>query len=125
MSTPLVIITTHRLPAGRRNEFDTLTRTYLDYVDANEPRVRVHWAYVDADQSQVSLVQVHPDADSADEHMRLAHELIGQGLALVDTVGVEVYGEPGPMLRQALVANASAGVSVTVRASSLGGVVRP
>jgi hypothetical protein len=70
------------------------------------------------------LLQVHPDADAADHHMQVSHELIGRGLSMLDTVNVEVYGEPGPVLSRALEANAASGVSVTVKAGSLGGMVR-
>jgi hypothetical protein len=72
----------------------------------------------------VAVVQVHPDAAAVDHHMQVAGELIGQALALVDTVGVEVYGEPGPVLRQALDHNTSAGVPVTVEPAALGGFTR-
>jgi hypothetical protein len=80
--------------------------------------------YVDDVGAEVSLLQVHPDADSADHHMQVTQELIGRGLSMVDTVGVEVYGAPGPVLRRALDANASSGVPVTIKAGSLGGMVR-
>jgi hypothetical protein len=120
----LVIITTHQIPLSRRCEFEALAREYLEHVDANEPRTQVHWAYVDDAKAEVSLLQVHPDAESADHHMVVSGELIGRGLSIVDTVGVEVYGEPGPVLRGALDANASSGVPVTMRTGSVVGVVR-
>jgi hypothetical protein len=123
MSAPFVIITTHRIPP-RGDEFEALTYEYLEHVRANEPRTQVHWAYVDDGRAEVALVQVHPDAHSADHHMLVSGELIGRGLSMVDTVGVEVYGEPGPVLGRALDANAASGVPVTIRAGSLGGLVR-
>jgi hypothetical protein len=115
MTAPFVMITTHRVPSDRLDEFEALTRTYLDRVEAGEPRAQVHSAYVDASRAEVALLQVHPDAAAADQHMQVAHDLIGQGLALADTLGVEVYGEPGPVLRQALDHNRAAGVPVTVK----------
>jgi hypothetical protein len=124
MTTPFVMITTHRIHPGHLDEFEAMTRSYLDLVEAEEPRAQMHSVYVDPERSEVSLVQVHPDAASADHHMQVASQLIGQGLAVVDTLGVEVYGEPGPVVRQALEHNASAGVPVTVRAGSWGGFTR-
>ncbi len=124
MSAPFVMITTHRIQPEHLDEFEAVTRKYLEYIDANEPRAQVHSAYVDADRSEVAFVQVYPDAASVDHHMQVAGELIGQGLALVDTVDVEVYGEPGPVLRRALEANASSGVPVDIKAGSLGGINR-
>lgn len=116
MSAPFVMITTHRVPPERLDDLESLTRTYLDHVEAHEPRAQVHSAYLDADRAEVALVQVHPDSAAADQHMQVAHDLIGQGLAPTDTVGVEVYGEPGPLLREALDHNRAAGVPVTVKA---------
>jgi hypothetical protein len=121
MAAPFVMITTHRVPPDRLHELESVTRAYLDHVEANEPRAQLHTAYLDDDGSELTLVQVHPDAASAEHHMHVARDLIGQGLALVDTIGVEVYGEPGPLVRQALEHNRRAGVPVIVKGASWGG----
>jgi hypothetical protein len=67
------------------------------------------------------MVQVHPDAESADQHMQTAGALIGRGIALTETLTAEFYGEPGPVVRQALAANAAEGVVVRVKPLGLGG----
>ena len=69
-------------------------------------------------------MQIHPDAESAEFHMQVAHPAIGRALELVDTLAVDVYGQPGPILQQALDANAAAGAVVKVRPARLGGFLR-
>lgn len=93
-------------------------------MEANAPHLVAHHAYVNEDQMQVSLLQIHADAASAENHMQVAGEWIGRGLQLSDTVRVEVYGTPGPVVQQALEANAAAGVTVDVKTSSWGGFSR-
>ena len=71
MTTPFVLITTHRIKPGRLDELVVATREYNDFVEANEPLVQAHVAYVDEGGDEISLVQVHPDAESADSHLQL------------------------------------------------------
>jgi hypothetical protein len=124
MTTPFVLITTHRIKPGRLDELVTATRDYNDFVEANEPLVHAHVAYVDETRDEISLVQVHPDAASADNHLRIAGEHIGRGVELTETVAITVYGEPGPAVRQALEHNAEAGATVTVKPARLAGFLR-
>jgi hypothetical protein len=57
--------------------------------------------------------------------MQVAGDLIGRGIALTDaTTRIEVYGRPGPIVGAALEANAEAGATVTVKATSLGHFMR-
>ncbi|HZR12205.1 MAG TPA: hypothetical protein VFC33_03045 [Acidimicrobiia bacterium] len=125
MAEPFVFITTHRVDPAQLDEFTALTREYVEYVTANEPDVWAHLACLDEAGSEVALVQVHGDAASAEHHMQIAGEMIGRGLALATTVTVEVFGEPGPIVRQALEANAAQGIPVTVRAHRLASAVNP
>jgi hypothetical protein len=119
MTTPFVFITTHRVTADRREEVEAMTARYLDAVEAAGTRAVGHAAHVDGDE--LRLLQVHPDAESADQHVQLAHEWIGTGIELAPTVAIEVYGSPGPVLRQAIQANADAGAAVTVWDEPLAG----
>ena len=121
MNDPVFFITTHRVKPGQWDRFKELTDEYLAFVEANEPRAWAHYAYLDESTMEVGMVQVHPDADAADQHMQLAGALIGQGLELTDTLTAEVYGNPGPVVRQALEHNAANGVAVTVKPIGLGG----
>ncbi len=120
MSEPFVVITTHRVRPGQLEEFKALSRQYMEFVAANEPRTGARFASLDTAETEASLVQIHPDSASADQHMQVAGELIGQGLALTETVGIEVYGEPGPVARRGMEANAAEGVPLSIKSRRLG-----
>ena len=124
MSMPFVLVTTHRIVPGARERFEQVSREYLDFVEANEPQVLAHVAYVDGAGSEVALVQVHPDAASADHHLQLVAPLLQAASDLVENVAIDVYGEPGPMLRAAVDHNAESGVAVWVAGEVLGGFAR-
>lgn len=88
-------MTIHRIFEGHLDDFEALTHTYVMDVEANEPRVRAQHAYLNDDRTEVSFVHIHPDADSADSHMQVASNQIGQGLAIAEAnLRVEVYGRP-------------------------------
>ena len=125
MSAPFIFVTTHLVKEEQLDEFEALTEDYMKDVEVNEPRVLAQHAYLNADRTEVSFVHIHPDADSADRHMQVAGEQIGQGLALTEAnLRVEVYGTPGPVLSQALEANAAKGTVVSVKTNGLAGFER-
>jgi hypothetical protein len=57
--------------------------------------------------------------------MKIGAEMIAQGLAITETVRAEVYGNPGPVVDQALAANAAAGTPVSIKPDARGGFTRP
>jgi quinol monooxygenase YgiN len=124
MPAPFVFITTHKIKPGRFDEFAALSEEYEKFVRANEPDLLGYGAYLDEDRGEVSLVQIHRDANSADHHMTIAAEKIAQGLALTETVRVEVYGDPGPVVGQARQANTASGVQTSVKPEPLDGFTR-
>jgi hypothetical protein len=125
MSAPFIFVTTHKLNEAHLGQFEALTAEYMQNVEANEPQVLAQHAYLSADRSEVSFVHVHPDAESADRHMQVAGEQIGRGLALTEAnLRIEVYGTPGPVLAQAIEANAAQGTTVSIKTGCLAGFSR-
>lgn len=118
MTMPFILITTHEVDSRRFDEFRDLTAEYTAFVETNEPDLIAHHAYLDQERHQVSLVQIHPDADSAERHLQLVRPWVGRSAELSKPVRVEVYGEPGPVVTQALRANAEAGAAVSVAATA-------
>ena len=124
MTTPFVLITTHRIHPEHLTELLEQTEQYDAFVEANEPTLHGHLASIDEDRREISVVQVHTDAQSAERHFEVAGEHIHRLIDLVDTVAIHVFGEPGPRLRQALEANAAAGALVSVKPAAVGGFLR-
>ncbi|WP_028045764.1 hypothetical protein [Cellulomonas sp. URHE0023] len=114
MKSALIIATTHRILPGAGDTLKAATERYTEHVRANEPGLMAHYSYVDEDNLELTLVQLHRDAASADEHVRVAGELIGAGTALAPTVRIQVYGEPGPMVLAAVERNSGEGVTVVM-----------
>lgn len=124
MPAPFIFITTHKINPGQLDEFKRLSREYEEFIRANEPDLLAYSTCLDEEASEASLVQIHRNAASADHHMQVAAEKIARGLAVTTTVRAEVYGKPGPVVSQALAANAAAGVPVSITPEALGGFTR-
>ncbi len=124
MTSPFVLVTTHRINPGNLGPFTALNEEYLDFVEHNEPQMLAHVSSLSADGTVVSLVQIHPDAASADHHLEVAGPRILAAADLIQNVGIDVYGTPGPLLQAAIAYNAASGVPVRVFDASLGGFSR-
>lgn len=114
MTVPFVFITTHRVAPGNRAELDRRLAEYHRHLRANEPDLLAHYAYYDETGTELSLVQVQRDSDAAEHHMRVARELIGKGVELAAPIRLQVYGSPGPIVREALRRNGDLGAQVVV-----------
>jgi hypothetical protein len=121
MSAPFIFITTHKINPGKLGEFKELSSEYERFVCVNEPDLLAFYAYLDEDSTEASLVHIHRDAASADHHMKIAADKIAQGLAVTTTIRAEANGSPGPILSQALMANAAAGPAVSIKPAELDG----
>jgi quinol monooxygenase YgiN len=112
MTTALLILTTHQIQPGSAAELAALAERYTEQLHEQEPGLSAHYAFIDEPNQELTLVQVHRDAASADEHVLLSGELIGAGTELAPTVRIQVLGEPGPVVRQAIARNSGDGVEV-------------
>jgi hypothetical protein len=124
MDTPFVLVTTHRVDEPNRDRFHELSRALTEYVEANEPEMLAYYAFFDADGGEVSLMQVHRDAGSADRHLELAHSRFEPGLAISEVLRIEVYGAPGPLLREAIAHFEPLGVAVSIKPALVDGFTR-
>jgi hypothetical protein len=126
MSQPFIFIGTHKIKAGK---FEDFKKSYLDLlgiVEAEEPRLIAFNCYLNEDENEVSVVQVHPDAESMLLHMQVAREHIEDavGNLLEATVGVQVYGTPNDTVLEMIKQFSMPGVEVSVKPVGLGGFTR-
>jgi hypothetical protein len=124
MTSPFVLITTHRVARENLPAFKALSEEYLAFVEENEPQMVAHVGSTTRDGTTVSLVQVHPDPDSADHHIEIAVPRLHGNGDLFENVSIDVYGTPGPRLQAAIDNNAAAGVTVRIFDTDLGGFAR-
>ena len=124
MSAPFLLITSHKIAPGRLDEFLEISRTYEEFIYANEPDLLGYSANLNEERDEVSLMHIYRNADAAEMHAQLAAEKIREGLAVTETVRIEILGNPGPALGQAREANAANGVAVDLKPEALGGFTR-
>jgi hypothetical protein len=124
VSTPFVFISTHAVKKGTLEAVKQWSREFAELTEANEPRLLAWQLFINEDQSEVSSVLILPDAAAMDVHLQVAGEMIGKGLELAPTISLQSYGAPGPVLQNVLNMNAEAGVTVTVKSSSVNGFTR-
>lgn len=121
---PFVLITTHRLAPGAAADVTGLLARYERRLRDDEPGLLTFQAHLDEDGHRLALLHVFADADAAERHLRLVAPLVFEASTLVRNLGIEVYGEPGPVLREAIDRNAAAGVTVVVQPRPVAGFSR-
>lgn len=124
MTSPFILITSHRVQDGQLETLEELGRAFVDSIDANEPDVLSFKLYLSEDGRQLSHLLVQRDAAAMDRHFQISGELIGKSLEVAETTDITVLGEPGPILSGVLAANAAEGVNVRVLPRQLNGLVR-
>jgi hypothetical protein len=124
MSEPFVFISTHAIEQGKLEATKEWNQDFIAFLAANEPRLIAANTYSNESQTEMSLVLILPDAAAMDDHLRVAHEMIGAGIELAPTISIQAYGTPGPVLRGVLRRNSEAGVEVRVKPLQVGGLTQ-
>jgi quinol monooxygenase YgiN len=109
MSTPFIFIGTHRIKAGKRDDFLRYFSDFCDnVVEPQEPRLHSFYGYTTPDSDVVTVVQVHPDAESMLTHMAVGIEHFGKAYAeyLEPDSKIQVYGQPNAEVLHAITAAA-------------------
>jgi hypothetical protein len=125
VSQPVIFISTHTIKEGKLDDFDELNRSFVEFVEAYEPRVIGLHVYMNEAGTEASLVQIHPDADSMEYHLQVAGAEIRKAFEVVDNKRVQIYGGPGARTRELLQQIAATGVPVSIEARPVGGFARP
>jgi quinol monooxygenase YgiN len=122
--TPFVLITTHRTTDGTADDVAALLARYERRLQEHEPGLLTFSAHVDDDAGRVALLHVFADAQAADRHIRLVANLLDEARSLVQNLRIEVWGAPGPNLREAIDRNAAAGVTTVEHSRPIAGFTR-
>jgi quinol monooxygenase YgiN len=95
MGQPFVYIGTHKIKAGKLEEFQKMWPGHVELVETNEPRLIAFHAFVDEEGNKVAIVQVHPDSASMRTHMQVISEALESVSEwLEETESELIYGEP-------------------------------
>ncbi|WP_052665915.1 hypothetical protein [Nitriliruptor alkaliphilus] len=117
MAEPLIFINTYRIKDGQFEGFRDATPEWLEFVEANNPRILHFGAYIDEDRAEATTVQVHPDAASLELQTKVVagrlHEW--QKFAEWEGMTVVICGIPTDPLVEQMKQIAGSGVAVTVK----------
>jgi hypothetical protein len=125
MSGPFIFVATNKVREGRLEGERARVPGWIEFIDANEPRLIAFHEYLSEDTTEVEFVQVHPDTGSFENHMRVV-ERSGRSYAetLEGTTNIRIYGTPSEAVLEMLSQAAGSGVSMTVLPEHLGGFTR-
>lgn len=126
MSEPLIFIFNCAIKEGKIEEYKQFNREFVDFVEANEPRLIALEVYTNENDTETTYVFVHPDADSEDFHMQVAGDKLNEGHELIDftKVSIEVFGTPSAAVLEQLRQMAGSGVPVSIKTHHIGGFTR-
>ena len=96
MAEPFIFIGTHRVKAGKLDDFkDYFAKFCANIVEPNEPRLLSFQGYSD-DSDEITVVQVHPDSDSMLTHLSLIREHLESAFTdyLEPESSYQIYGAP-------------------------------
>lgn len=124
MSQPFIFVTRHRIKEGKLEELRELNQEFVEFVEANEPRLLAYYTYVNEDATELSIVQVHEDAASFAQHMQVAAERIHGAIRLVDNDSIQIFGPLIAEWRAQLHAAGDPGLRVSYAPEGWGGFSR-
>jgi hypothetical protein len=121
MSDPFVFVVTLTINDGELENIKQLGKSFTELAEASDTGLLAFHFYLTDDGTKISNVQVHVDAASMDAYLPVVAEKIGHALELSQTDTIEVYGSPGPVLREVLRHNEEQGARVRVLPTHLDG----
>jgi hypothetical protein len=124
MSEPFIFVTTHTINEGELESIKELSKTFTNLVESSDTGLVAFHFYLNENGTEISNVQVHANAASMDAYLPVVREKIGEALQLSRTTRIDIYGTPGPVLREVLRQNEEQGVPVDVKPNRLDGFTR-
>jgi quinol monooxygenase YgiN len=90
---------------GKLDAFETVARTMVAGSQKEAGTLGYHW-YRSANRRKCRLLETYTDANAALAHFNgpVVRELVPKLMETASVSGFEVYGEPGPKLREMLAA---------------------
>jgi hypothetical protein len=74
----------------------------VEFVEQREPQLVAYAFHIDPDSSTMTVVAVHPDSASLQLHLEVGGPEFRKVGEFIELRQIEVYGDPGSMLRQLL-----------------------
>jgi hypothetical protein len=127
MSGPLIFVATNKLRPGKFEAERGRLPGFVDFIEANEPRLIAFNQYVNADRTETSVVQVHPDSASMEFHLDVVRSQARRAFeeTHAGTTRIQLFGEATEAIVDRLGAYTVDGVEVIAAPLHMGGFTRP
>lgn len=99
---PIVYVDRSRVRPGQIDELDAAVGRLVEHVAAHPGGVVSYGIFFSDDRSTMTVVHVHPDARSLETLMETLAPILPPFADLLDVESIDVYGEPGEMVRAQL-----------------------
>ena len=122
MAEYITVVSTYVIPKGRLAEWKAAMMEVTELVSVNVPRLVSFNVYINDEGTEATGVYVHPDSESLEQHLEVAVSRNRDGIPLVQTRGLALYGSPSDRVVERLRGSSEASNSfpVTVRRRFLG-----
>jgi hypothetical protein len=117
MSEQILFVGTYEIPDGALDEFLAGNQEMSEFVKANEPRLVSRHTYLSSDQREATTIMILPDSQSLEFHLQVASSRIQNGVQIVRTKRIELYGNVSEALveRMQLISERSGAWPITVK----------
>jgi hypothetical protein len=124
MSEPIVLISNHRIRAGKADEYRRRIREGAPWIAEAKPGTVVFLGYLNEEGTEGSIVHAFPDQKAMELHFEGAAE---RGQAMAEVIEIEslmIYGTPNDTVLEALERARESGIELRFKAEPLGGYMR-
>lgn len=117
MAEPLIFMNTYPIKEGKLDDYKAAVPEWLDFLQANHPRLLHFASYINEAGTEVTVVQVHPDADSMDLQLKVIAGEVAKWAEFIewDKMSILVCGTPSDATLEQMRQTAGSGITVSVK----------
>lgn len=117
MAEPLIFINTYPIKEGKLDEYKAAVPEWLEFLQANQPRLLHFASYINEAGTEVTIVQVHPDSESMDLQLKVIEGDVRKWQEFIewDKMSVLVCGTPSDATLEAMRQLAGSGVPLSIK----------
>jgi hypothetical protein len=125
MSEPIVFVSQQRIKPGKLEGYRQYAQGIAAQFEANRPGTVAFLGYVNDAGTEATFIYTFPNAEAMQAHVQFAAEVAKGSSEFIEAYRLEVYGKPTDAILDGMRKLAGPGVTLTVKAQSLGGYLRP
>ena len=122
---PIVFISRSRVKPGKVEALRAFLRDGAQGLASSKPRTRAFLAYLDGDSTTLTIVHLFGDAESMAAHLEGVDQRSEVASEFIETVALDVYGNPPQPILDAMQRSSDSGVALSVLPIFVGGFLRP